>query len=184
MREPAPEYIRPIQRIAVRCRRQDGTFAYGVLICSLSAEQVITVLERPRALASDPGAVLLAYVNFYDLRGGSLETSLKGDKGGLGLTKRNKKRFEAQQMLALLGSLAHNLVVWARRWLAVPQERHCGILRMVRDVLHISGLLRFDALGTVKEIILNQGARLAHVLLSPLQALLSPLHIVVSLGET
>ncbi len=184
VREPAPEYIRPIQRIAVRCRRQDGTFAYGVLICSLSAEQVITVLERPRALASDPGAVLLAYVNFYDLRGGSLETSLKGDKGGLGLTKRNKKRFEAQQMLALLGSLAHNLVVWARRWLAVPQERHCGILRMVRDVLHISGLLRFDALGTVKEIILNQGARLAHVLLSPLQALLSPLHIVVSLGET
>jgi len=182
--EPAANYLRPVQRIAVRCRRQDGTFAYGVLICSLSAEQVLSVLERPHAQATDPVAVLLAYVNFYDLRGGGLETSLKGDKGGLGLTKRNKKRFEAQHMLLLLGSLAHNIVVWVRRWLAVPQGRHCGILRMVRDVLHISGLLRFDALGAVKEIILNQGTRLAHVLLSALQALLSPLHIVVSLGET
>jgi hypothetical protein len=25
--EPAPGYLRPVQRIAVRCRRQDGTFA-------------------------------------------------------------------------------------------------------------------------------------------------------------
>jgi hypothetical protein len=182
--EPAADYLRPVQRIAVRCRRQDSTFAYGVLICSLSAEQVLTVQERPHAQATDPAAVLLAYVNFYDLRGGGLETSLKGDKGGLGLTKRNKKRFEAQHMLLLLGSLAHNIVIWARRWLAVPQGRHCGILRMVRDVFHISGFLCFDALGAVKEIVLNQGARLAHVLLSSLQALLSPLRIVVSLGKT
>jgi hypothetical protein len=182
--EPPTSYVRPVQRIAVRCRRQDGTFASGVLICSLSAEQVLTVLARPRAQAADPVAVLLAYVNFYDLRGGGLETSLKGDKGGLGLTKRNKKRFEAQHVLVLLGSLAHTIVVWARSWLAIPQGRHCGILRMVRDVLHISGLLRFDALGAVKEIILNQGARLAHMLLSALQALLSPFHIVVRLGET
>jgi hypothetical protein len=182
--EPAAGYVRPVQRIAVRCRRQDGTFAYGVLICSLSAEHVLTVLERPRAQASDPVAILLVYVNFYDLRGGGLETSLKGDKGGLGLTKRNKKRFDAQHLLVLLGSLAHNIVVWARRWLAVPQGRHCGILRMVRDVLHISGLLCFDALGAVKEIVLNQGARLVHVLLSSLQALLSPFHLVVRLGET
>ena len=182
--EPPTGLVRPVQRIAVRCRRHDGTFAYGGLICSLSTERVLAVLGRPRALATDPVAVLLAYVNFSDLRGGGLETSLKGDKGGLGLTKRNKKRFEAQHMLVLLGSLAHHVVVWARRWLAVPQGRHCGILRMVRDVFPISGLLRFDALGAVKEIILNQGARWAHVLLSSLQALLRPLHIVVSLGET
>src|SRR5258706_3440143 len=65
---------------------------YGVLICSLSAEQVLTVLGRSRELAGDPVAGLLAYVTFYDLRGGGLENSLKGDKGGLGLTKRNQKR--------------------------------------------------------------------------------------------
>src|SRR6266581_2086794 len=106
--EQALGYVRP-----VRCRRQDGTFAYGVLICALSAEQVLTVLGRSRSQAADPVAVLLAYVTFYDLRGGGIETSFKGDKQGLGLTKRNKKRFEAQHMLVLLGSLAHNVVVWA-----------------------------------------------------------------------
>jgi hypothetical protein len=101
--EPATGYVLPVRRIAVRCRRQDGTFAYGVLICSLSAEQVLTVLGHPRSQAADPVAVLLAYVTFYDQRGGGIEASLKGDKQGLGLTKRNKRRFEAQHLLVLLG---------------------------------------------------------------------------------
>src|SRR5437870_8854641 len=52
--EPALGYVRPVRRIAVRCRRQDGTFAYGVLICSLSAEQVLTLLARPSSQADDP----------------------------------------------------------------------------------------------------------------------------------
>jgi Transposase DDE domain group 1 len=182
--EPAPSYVRPVQRIAVRCRRQDGTFAYGVLICSLSAEQVLAVLGRTSSQAADPVAVLAGYVTFYDQRGGGIETSLKGDKQGLGLTKRNKKRFEAQQMLVLLGSLAHNVVVWARHWLAVPQVQHCGILRMVRDVFHVSGLLRFDTFGSVVEIVLNQEACLARSFLRPLQALLAPLQVIVNLGET
>jgi hypothetical protein len=59
-----------------------------------------------------------------------------------------------------------------------------GILRMVRDVFHISGLLRFDAYGSVAEIMLNQQACLARSFIRPLQELLTPLHIVVSLGET
>ena len=182
--EPATGYVRPVRRIAVRCRRQDGTFAYGVLICSLSAQQVLTVLGCPSSQAADPVAVLLAYVTFYDQRGGGIETSLKGDKQGLGLTKRNKKRFEAQHMLTLLGSLAHNVVVWARQWLNSPHIHRYGILRMVRDVFHISGLLRFDAFTHVVEIVLNQDARLARSLIRPLRELLTPLHIVVSLGET
>jgi hypothetical protein len=45
---------------------------------------------------SNPHATLFAYVYFYDQRGGGVETSLKQDKQGLGITKRNKKRFEAQ----------------------------------------------------------------------------------------
>ena len=182
--EQALGYARPVQRIAVRCRRQDGTFAYGVLIYSLSAEQILTVLGRPPSQEADPVAVLLAHVTFYDLRGGGIETSLKGDKHGLGLTKRTKKRFEAQHMLVLLGSLAHNVVVWARRWLAVPQLQQHGILRMVRGVFHVSGFLRFDAFGSVLEIVLNQDARLAHVLIRSLRELLAPLQIVVNLGET
>jgi hypothetical protein len=179
--EPPPGYVRPVQRIVVRCRRQDGTFAYGVLICSLSAQQVLTVLGRNPSLSADPVAVLGAYVNFYDQRGGGIETTFKGDKQGLGLTKRSKKRFEAQHMLVLLGSLAHNVVVWARRWLS--QSPHCGILRMVRDVFHVSGLLRFDASDSVVEIVLNQEAYLARSFIHPLQTLLAPLRVVVNLGE-
>ncbi len=182
--EPPTGYVRPVQRIAVRCRRQDGTFAYGVLICSLSAEQVLTVLGLPRSQATDPVAVLQAYVTFYDQRGGGIETSLKGDKQGLGLTKRNKKRFDAQHMLVLLGSLAHNVVVWARSWLAVPQVQHLGILRMVRDVFHVSGFLCFDTSGSLVEIVLNHDSRLAHLLIHSLQELLTPFSIVVNLGET
>ena len=90
--EPATDYVRPVVRIAVRCRRQDGTFAYGVLICSKALEQVLTALGRPGSQAADPVAVRLSYVTFYDQRGGGIETSVKGDKQGLGLTKRNKKR--------------------------------------------------------------------------------------------
>lgn len=182
--EPATGYVRPVQRMVVRCRRLDGTFAYGVLICSLSVEQVLTILGWPVVQAADPVAVLLAYVTFYDQRGGGIETAFKGDKQGLGLTKRNKKRFEAQYMLVLLGSLAHNAVVWARRWLAIAEGAHCGILRMVRDVFHISGLLRFDMSQHLSEIVLNRHAHRAHRLILPLQELLAPLSIVVILGET
>lgn len=182
--EVATGYVRPVQRLAVRCRRQDGTFAYGVLICSLSAQQMLSVLGRPSSQAADPVAVLQAYVSFYDQRGGGIETSFKGDKQGLGLTTRNKKRFEAQHMLLLLGSLAHNVVVWARRWLSSPKIQHYGILRMVRDVFHVSGSLRFDASGSLVEILLNQQAALARSFLHPLQELLTPLCVVVNLGET
>ena len=55
---------------------------------------------------------------------------------------------------------------------------------MVRDVFHVSGLLRFDASGSVVEIVLNQGARLARSFICPLQALLAPLHVVVSSSES
>jgi hypothetical protein len=181
--EAAPGYVRPVRRIAVRCRRLDGTFAYGVLICSLSAQQVLAVLKRPSSQAENPVAVLQAYVTFYDQRGGGIETSFKGDKQGLGLTKRNKKRFEAQYMLVLLGTLAHNVVVWARRWLSSQKIQHYGILRMVRDVFHVSGLLCFDASGSVVEVVLNQEACLARSFIRPLQTLLAPLQIVVNLGE-
>src|SRR2546422_9248822 len=63
---------------------------------------------RPSTPPADPVAVLVASVTFSDQRGGGIETSFKGDKQGLGLTKRHQKRFEAQQMVVLLGSLDHN----------------------------------------------------------------------------
>ncbi len=117
---PATEYTRPVRRIAVRCRKQNGDWGVGVLISTLAPGDVILLTGQPIDRRDDPAAVLLAYVYFYDQRGGGCETATKGDKQGLGLTKRNKKRLEAQQVLLLLGTLAHNVVIWARRWLA-PQ---------------------------------------------------------------
>jgi len=182
--EAADAYVRPVKRIAVRCRQQDGTFAYGVLISALSAQQVLTLTGQPLCLLDDPAAVLLAYVTFYDQRGGGVETSFKGDKQGLGIGKRSKKRFEAQQMLMLLGSLAHNVIVWARHWLASPTLHHYGTLRMVRDVFHMSGFLLLDACGQVIQIVLNQAAPLASALVDPLRKLLLCAQVAVHLGQT
>src|SRR5437016_6811127 len=102
--ETTEAYVRPVKRIAVRCRKPDGTFAYGVLISALSAQHVLGLTSQPLCLLDVPAAVLLASVTFYDQRGGGVETSFKGDKQGLGMSKRGKKRFEAQQMLMLLAS--------------------------------------------------------------------------------
>jgi hypothetical protein len=55
---------------------------------------------------------------------------------------------------------------------------------MVRDVFHISGLLRFDLCTHVVEIVLNQDAHLARLLIRSLRELLAPFTIVVNLGET
>jgi len=182
--EAAAAYVRPVTRIAVRCQKPDNEFAYGVLISALSAQHVLVLTGQPLSLLADPAAVVLAYVSFYDQRGGGVETAFKGDKQGLGMSKRSKKRFEAQQMLLLLGSLAHNVIIWARGWLAVPTLRRYGMLRMVRDVLHISGFLVFDATGQIIQLVLNQAAPLAPALVHSLRSLLAPTHVVVNLGQT
>jgi len=160
----------------------------GVLISTLGPAQVLTLIRStPRSL-TDSAAVLLAYVYLYDQRGGGVETSFKGDHQGLGSTKRSKKRFEAQQIVMLLGTLAHNVVIWARRWLiqTAPSSklRHYGLLRLVRDVFHICGFLVFDALGQLCQIVLNRGAPLASTVVTALTNLLASAHVAISLGET
>jgi hypothetical protein len=107
----------------------------------------------------------------------------RSGKQGLGSTSRNKKRFEAQQMLMLLGSLTHNTIVWAHRWLAAPQLRSYGTLRMVRDIFHISGFLGVDVQGHIVQIGLNPAAPLASVLVDSLQELLVPAHMAVHLDK-
>jgi len=63
-----------------------------VLISSLTDAQVLSLAGQQVTLGRDPVAVLLASVSLYDQRGGGVETSFKGDKQGLGIGKRNKKR--------------------------------------------------------------------------------------------
>jgi hypothetical protein len=134
----------------------------------------------------DHKAVLLAYVRLYDQRGGGVETSFKEDKQGLGLTKRSKKRFAAQQMVVLLGALAHNVIVWARRWLAPhePKLRGYGIKRMVRDIFHISGLLVHNARAQLVEVVLNHRAPLVRGIARSLDVLLRPSRIAINWGQT
>ncbi len=182
--ETTQAYVRPVKRIAVRCRKLDGQFAYGVLISALSAQHVLTLNGQSLSLLEDPAAVLLAYITFYDQRGGGVETSFKGDRQGLGIGKRSKKRFAAQQLVMLLGSLAHHVIIWARRWLASPALHRYGTLRMVRDVFHMSGFLLTNAFGQVVQIVLNQAAPLAPALVLPLRNLLASAQVAVNLGQT
>ncbi len=182
----AGQHRRSITRVAVRCRRANGQWAIGVALSTLPVADALALTGQDPALAADPVACLLAYVYRYDQRGGGVETAFNEDTQGLGLTKRNQKRFEAQQVVVALGALAHHGWVWARGWLAaqLPRLRRFGIKRLVRDVLGVSGRVELDAQGQGRGIVLNRADRLAHHLLAARQALLATEQVAVSLGET
>jgi hypothetical protein len=135
-------YAAITQQIAVRIQKTDGQWAYAVLVSSLPADALAQLVPD----TVDP---LWATVYAYDLRSGGLETINRNDKQGLGLVKRNKRSFPAQEMLVLLAQFAHNLLLWVRQRLArvSPPLQHFGLLRLVRDVLHVPGLLVCDAGG-------------------------------------
>jgi hypothetical protein len=157
-----------------------------VIVSTLTPEEVGEEAALPSALQGHPQAALLAYVAFYDQRGGACETEFKGDKQGLGMTKRNKKRFAVQQILTALGMLARNVLIWAKVWLLpqAPVLSGFGIKRLVRDLLSIQGQIEVDPGGNIRLIVLNPYSRLARHGLSAFQSLLAPLSIAVSLGET
>jgi hypothetical protein len=175
-----------VHRVAVRCRKKNGQWGVGVLIATLAPAEVIALARQPVDRLHDPSAVLLAYVYVDDQRGGGVATSIKGDKPGLGVTKRNKKRFEAPQIVTQLNALAHNTMVGARHWLTpyVPSVRSWGIMRMVRDVFHVSGQIVFDHRQSISQIRLNPADPLARGLAPGLFALLGSEHIAVNLGQT
>ena len=178
----APEYVRPVLRVAVRCPKKNGQWGIGVLIAALEDGGA----EREPVGAPPSPVTLLTTVYRYDARGGGVETANKEDKQGLGIGKRNKKRFAAQQVLGQLGRLAHNLIVWVRQWLApaAPSIKQVGVKRLVRDVFHVNGVVARDAAGRICQIVLNQAHCYAHRLCAALQALVAPQRVAVSLGET
>ena len=176
--EGANPYLRPLKRVAVRCRKQNGQWATGLIVSSLSEEQVLG-LTKPGQMAqgvSPTEQVLLGYVYYYDQRGGGIETEIKEDRQGLGLGHRNKRHFEGQAVLQQLLALAHNVLVWARSWLSekVPEVAHYGLKRLVRDVFGISGLVKIDKQATIHKykIELNQFDPLTKKLLPGLVSLL------------
>jgi hypothetical protein len=183
----AGQYRRSITRVAVRCRLANGQWGVGVVVSSLPVADACALAGLDAtAAATDPTLALLAYVSLYDQRGGGVETAFKEDQQGLGITKRSKKRFAAQQVVALLGALAHNVLTWAKRWVLAlaPALQRLGIKRLVRDVFGITGRVALDDDGHVRHIMLTQANRLARHLLAALQALASSADVAVSLGET
>jgi hypothetical protein len=84
----------------------------------------------------------------YDGRAG-MEADLKSDKHGLGLAVIRKHLLPAQMMVVLLVELAHNLLMWARSWLAerVPRLHQFGIVRLIQQVWAIPGRIKVTDKG-------------------------------------
>lgn len=190
VQEESYDYPCPVRRLGVRWKDSKGGWRSAVLIFArLTPKDILTLMGQ--SLWADEATIIRAYAHFYDQRGGGIESSFGQDKSGLGISKRNKKRFEAQRLLMLLGTLAHNLLIWSRRWLcrhSSPQVasrlRHYGIKRMLRDLYHISGRLTFDRKGRLSTIALQSSSSLAQLIHVPLQHCLSPSHIAVILDKT
>jgi hypothetical protein len=72
---PPTQYIRPVRRIAVRCRKQNGQWGVGVLISTIDPEHILMVTNLSPFEWVHFEVELLAYVYFYDQRGGGVESN-------------------------------------------------------------------------------------------------------------
>jgi len=158
-------YAKPTSQVAIRKRKANGEWSYHVLVFDLTLEMLCRLCHQPLPAAPQRTDEMWMALYAYDRRGGGLETQTKGDKQGLRLSRRNKHRFAAQEMLVLLAQLAHNLIIWTRNDLAAADQRlqKYGIQRTVRDALQIDGHVRLNAHGQVKQIVLNAKHPLAPV---------------------
>lgn len=120
-------FARPLAQYAVRTPSTEkaGGYYYAVLFTSLIQRTMQTV------------------VTDYDGRAG-MEADLKSDKHGLALAVIRKRRLGAQTIVVLLVELAHNVLVWARDWLAqaAPRLRAYGIVRLVQEVWAVPGRVK------------------------------------------
>src|ERR671933_841860 len=122
-----PEPVRlakPTVQYAVRTpsKAQAAGYHYAILVTSR--------VELPMQAAVD-----------RDDGRAAMEAEIKGDKHGLGLGVLRKRKLAAQELLGLLGQLAHNVLIWARGWLTggAPRLASLGIVRLVREVWTIPG---------------------------------------------
>jgi hypothetical protein len=188
----SPDYVRPVRRLILRWppmseeKRKKQPFHYACILTTLEPSEVIRQLQLPAHTINNEDEVTLAYSKLYDKRGGTIEVEIKESKQGIGINKRSKKRFAAQQMVMLLGSLAHNILVWSRRWLAsdAPRFAKYGALRIVRDLFHINGLLEFNDTGQLLRITLNKAAPFVREIASALEKLLVVTGVEVKVGAT
>ncbi len=150
-------YARMTRQLAIRNRKRNGQWSYHVVVFTLDDNQLFWLARLPRRTHPTQEQLALAALHAYDLRSGSVETSNKGSKQGLGLNKRNKRRFDAQAMLVLLAQLAYNLIAWTRAIFSAvdPNVAHFGCLRIVRDLFQIPGCIQLNAQGRILQISLR-----------------------------
>lgn len=151
-------YSQATRQLAIRKRDKKGQWLYAVLVTSLPPQSLRWLAQQPtpRNFPAED-RTMWAFLYAYDRRGGGVETSIRESKQALGLNKRNKKGFMAQEMLVLLTQIAQNTLIWFRQAMATidPKWRSYGLLRLVRDFLRMRGMLAVDKHGHLKCIILK-----------------------------
>jgi hypothetical protein len=169
----------------VRSAKVKGEWSYHVIVSSLTPDQVIALAGRSPETIARLDSLIHAYTDVYDDRSGPMEHSFGEDHQGLPLCKRHRRAFVAQEMLLLLLALAHNTLIWSREWLAsgYPQVRDLGILRLVRDVMQVSGLVTFDHTHEPSQVAFNALDPLAIELVNAWRPVLAPLGITIALTE-
>jgi hypothetical protein len=179
------EYDQPTRQLGVRTLKKNGQWSYHVLIFNLTDESLFWLADFPQSQPVPTTSASFAALYAYDRRSGAAETTIKGSKQGLGLTKRNKKRFAAQETLVLLGQLAFNLISWTRDGLAAQSQSltRWGMLRMVRDAFHIAGQIEFDRHGRIRQVTLNQDHALSEIFIKAFSSFLARDGTSVILGE-
>jgi len=184
VRAPYP-FAQSTFQVAVRSAKAKGGWSYHVIVSSLMPRQVLALAGRsPEAVALGE-AFIHAYADVYDDRSGPIEHSFGEDHQGLPLGQRHRRAFVAQEMMLLLLALAHNTLVWSRGWLApaYPQVCEFGILRLVRDVMQVSGMVTFDEANRPMHISFNALDPLGPELACAWQSVLAPYGITVDLTE-
>jgi hypothetical protein len=166
---PVPKpiaFVRPLQQYAVRTpsKEQASGYYHAVVFTSRTDLSMTGVVEH------------------YDGRAG-MEADLKSDKHGLGLAMIRKQRLPAQKIVVLLVQLAHNVLLWARQWLAqnAPRLRQYGIVRLIQSVWAIPGRIKLTDKG-VQRVRLRHAHPRARDVCCGFRPLLANSHLEVILG--
>jgi hypothetical protein len=89
-------------------------------------------------------------------------------------------------MIVQLNTLAHNLLIWFRMWMAQHWQAitRLGLLRLIRDLLRINAFVHFDERRVMVQLVINQRDPFAHQLCHALRPMLARSQIDIILGKT
>ena len=181
-----PDYVRPVERLVIRRHKRNGQTSYGMLISTLDARDVLQLLGQPAGDERHPEKLCRACALLYDKRGGAVGIEIKEGRQGFGMVKRQQRKAGAQEMLVCLDQLAHHVLMRARGWSAeaAPKLSRTGVLRSVRDLMSVGGVMELDQRKlSIERIVLNRAAPLASGLPNALRALLMPQRVPIILGK-